>query len=269
MKAPKPAEAPPSEGAPEWMVSYADMITILMAFFVVMYSMQGKADGDKLEPTMSSFRKQFGRFNSAGSGKLIPKSSQMAAMTAGFPKKKAPPDNNATVHGPPGDAARVMMIRPGTQATNGGVVYFEEGSADLTTEGKNVLKLISLDLIGKPQKIEIRGHASSRPLPEGSAFHDHWDLAYARCKSTMEQLVTMGVEGNRIRMNTAGQNEPAHLLGDAALLTKNGRVEVFMLNEFPDTLRGTPDERRKVDSPTIEKAAEAEPPKHVNHPKHG
>ena len=254
-KKPKPAEAPASEGAPEWMVSYADMITILMAFFVVMYSMAGRADTDKQEPVLSSFRKQFGRFNSAGSGKLIPRDSKAAAMTGGFPKKKAPPEDVASVHGPAGDSQRVMNIRPGNQFSCGGVVFFEENFAELTEEGKNSLKLIAYDLGGKPQKIEIRGHTSSRPLAADGPFRDHWDLAYARCKATMDQLTALGIEPKRMRLSTAGPNEPAHLLGDAELLKKNGRVEVFMVNEFSEALRGTAEERARVDANPTDKAA--------------
>ena len=41
------AEEPHGEGAPEWMVSYADMITILMSFFVVMFSMAGTKNTKK------------------------------------------------------------------------------------------------------------------------------------------------------------------------------------------------------------------------------
>ena len=254
-KAPKPAEAPPSEGAPEWMVSYADMITILMAFFVVMYSMAGRADTEKQEPVLSSFRRQFGRFNASGSGKLIPRDSKAATMTGGYPKKKAPPEDVATMHGPAGDSQRVMNIRPGNQFSCGGVVFFDENSAELTEDAKNALKLVAYELGGKPQKIEIRGHTSSRPLPTDGAFHDHWDLAYARCKATMDQLSALGLEPKRMRLSTAGINEPAHLLGDADLLKKNGRVEVFMVNEFSETLRGTAEERARVDANPNEKAA--------------
>ncbi len=49
------------EGLPEWIMSYADMITILMAFFVVMYSMAGAPkDKGKEEAVMRSFRERFG-----------------------------------------------------------------------------------------------------------------------------------------------------------------------------------------------------------------
>jgi chemotaxis protein MotB len=230
------------------MVSYADMITILMAFFVVMYSMAGKPEGEKQEPVMQAFRKQFGRFNSSGGGKLIPRDSKAATMASGFLKKKPPPEESTSAHGPPGDSLRVMNIRQGTQASSGGVIFFEDASAEITAEGKKALMTIACELAGKLQKIEIRGHTSNQPLREESPYNDHWDLAYARCKATMDQLIEFGIDPQRIRMSVAGQYEPAHLLGDEALLRKNGRVEIFMLNEFTENLRGTPEERARVDS---------------------
>src|SRR5947207_7888466 len=76
-----------SEGAPEWMVSYADMITILMSFFVVMYSMAGTKDAAKQDPVMSSLRKQFGRFTGSPSGKFVPRSAQIAGIGGGPVKR--------------------------------------------------------------------------------------------------------------------------------------------------------------------------------------
>ena len=48
------------EGLPEWIMSYADMITILMAFFVVMYSMAGQKDTAKEQAVMASLRMWLG-----------------------------------------------------------------------------------------------------------------------------------------------------------------------------------------------------------------
>ncbi len=69
------------EGLPEWIMSYADMITILMAFFVVMYSMAGTPDKSKEEAIFKSLRDQFGTMMpgwiSMGRGTFIHKDSQI------------------------------------------------------------------------------------------------------------------------------------------------------------------------------------------------
>src|ERR1041385_4546233 len=121
-----PAEAPPSEGAPEWMVSYADMITILMAFFVVMYSMAGTKESEKQEPVMSSLRKQFGRFTGQPSGKFVPRSTQLAGVGTGPVKRVGSIPGGAEPKAPIGENSRVTTIRPGGQITVGGVIYFDE-----------------------------------------------------------------------------------------------------------------------------------------------
>src|SRR5688572_23468057 len=51
---------PVEEGLPEWIMSYADMITILMAFFVVMYSTAGEKNVHKQEAVLESLRSWLG-----------------------------------------------------------------------------------------------------------------------------------------------------------------------------------------------------------------
>jgi chemotaxis protein MotB len=242
----KPVEAPPSEGAPEWMVSYADMITILMAFFVVMYSMAGTKDAAKQDPVMSSLRKQFGRFTGSPSGKYVPRSAQLAGVGAGPVKRVGAIPGGAEPKAPIGENARVTTIRPGGQVTIGGVIYFEEGASDLGADQERQLQLVVQELSGKPQKIEIRGHTTSRGQLQDSSFRDNWDLAYARCHRTIESLIAQGIDPKRLRVSVAGQYEPIHAGTDAVLMKKNGRVEIFMLNEFAERLQGTPEERAAV-----------------------
>jgi flagellar motor protein MotB len=68
--------------------------------------------------------------------------------------------------------------------------------------------------------------------------HDNWDLAYERCHKTMDYLVLLGIDPARIRIGVSAQFEPVYAGSDPALLEKNSRVEVFMLNEFTEDLRG-------------------------------
>jgi chemotaxis protein MotB len=239
-------EAPASEGAPEWMVSYADMITILMAFFVVMYSMAGTKDTEKQDPVMSSLRKQFGRFSGSPSGKYVPRSAALAGVGGGPVKRVGAIPGGAEPKAPVGENARVTTIRPGGQITIGGVIYFDEGISELGADQERQLQLVVEELSGKPQKIEIRGHTTSRGPNQGSDYRDNWDLGYARCHNTMEYLIAQGIEAKRLRVSVAGQYEPIHVGTDAVLMKKNGRVEIFMLNEFAERLQGTPEERSAV-----------------------
>jgi chemotaxis protein MotB len=229
-----PAEDHPHEGAPEWMVSYADMITILMSFFVVMFSMAGQKDGKKEEPVMQSLRRQFGRFVGLPASQFVPRDSAVSNKAVAV---KMLPQKETKNRGLVGDHTRVSTIRPGDQATIGGVIYFAPGQVDLDKEQKKQLETTANDLGGKPQKIEIRGHTFNRAQSPDGKPQDNWDLAYQRCHKTMQYLVSQGIDARRIRFGVAAQFEPLYIGHDQNLTERNNRVEVFMLNEYMEDAR--------------------------------
>ena len=149
------------------------------------------------------------------------------------------------VRAPVGDNPRVWAIRPADDTTMGGVVHFQEGAGRLSSEDEQTVREAAEVIGGKPQKIEIRGHTSARPLPPDSPYRNHWDLAYARCYNTMEYLVGLGIDPKRIRIAVAAENEPAHISPDPQLRQQNARVEVLMLDELTEDLEGTEEEKQQ------------------------
>ena len=230
------------EGLPEWVMSYADMITILMAFFVVMYSMAGKADdAKKEEAVMQSLRDRFGpnisAMNGGSTGSWVKLDSAFARimMRGSKPGKgRGDGDNKGGVDAaaPVGQQKRVTTVRPGEQASLGALIVFDEASTDLKPEHKKQLQFAAEEFNGKPHKIEVRGHTSRRPIAKGQPYRDNWDLAYARCRATMDELVSRGVDPRRIRLGVAADNEPPVNDGDELRRLQAARVEVFMLNEI-------------------------------------
>ena len=234
------AEEHPSEGAPEWMVSYADMITILMSFFAVMFSMAGSKEAKRDVPIMKSLQRQFGKFVGLPSTNGIPAGSSLTVKTAA----KSTPQKELRSRVLVGELGHISTIQSSDQATIGGVIYFDSGTSGLNEEQRQQLQTLAEDLGRKPQKIEIRGHTLGRTRDVDGKLSDDWDLAYARCNNTMHYLVSLGIDPRRIRIGVAAQFEPIYAGRDPLLLEKTSRVEVFMLNEFPeDGGAGTDDHR--------------------------
>ncbi len=268
---PKPPEA--SEGVPEYMISYADMLTIMLAFFVVLYastSASGDKDkGGKAGAVAEGGKEYTGAKDNSGlkAGSQDPTDDRLQPVFESLYNRFGPEWTVAncwtggpfrgTAQASDGDSRRPQRVRysqrdnyvmlsvpkPSENIVTGGRIYFDDTSATLTDEQIRQLRPVAADLAGKLQKIEIRGHTGRRPLPPGSPFRDHWDLAYARCRAVEQWLVSQDIDPRRIRLGVAGLNEPSDDGGDPLRLKQDSRVEIHLLNEWvkdPHEVRDTP-----------------------------
>ncbi len=234
-------------GIPEWVVTFGDMMSLLLTFFIMLVSLSEIKQDDKYQALVESIRQQFGHDTSVSSlmpGNTKPRNSAIANMaTMGRAKRFDVMRGGDKVQAPVGDHPRVRIVRPGTRTIVGSVLTFDEGTIVLTQQHKIDLQVLGGDLGGKPQKIEVRGHASGTPIPSGAPHADHWDLAYRRAKTVAAFLIEeQGIAAQRIRIAVAGPHEPYTLAVDPEMQKLNPRVEAYLLDEVSDELSGSPGE---------------------------
>lgn len=216
------------EGSPEWIVSYADMVTILMAFFVILYSLAGNTDPAREEAMLRSLRFNLGPLKGALSP-LIEIRSKHATPTV-LPQTGRESGGEPTREPLP----RVARVTPGDPTAAGGLLDFEADGTDLSPESQRMLGEIVRVLAGKGQSIEVRGHASRRPLSAASPYRDAWELAFARCRKTMDLLSAQGIEAARMRLCVSPLPPQTFADEDPAPAQRDARVEVFLLGEFSE-----------------------------------
>ena len=208
------------KGGGAWKVAYADFVTAMMAFFLVMWiTGQSKAVKQAIakyfQDPWKTLAKPSGDSN-GGSSLLPGKPGQttgiertppgphsMGRASAG-PESKQPKDKKDKKKAVVVSKPSLLAIHSGDEGTVGIMVVFAEDSAELDDAGKEQLRRLLPEYRGKPHKIEIRGQAANRPLSPGHSDTSAWELSYARCRSTMKFLVDNGIEPERIRLSQGG-----------------------------------------------------------------
>ncbi|TWU27809.1 OmpA/MotB family protein [Bythopirellula polymerisocia] len=237
-------EEEPAPGIPEWVVTFGDMMSLLLTFFIMLVSMSEMKEDEKFQAMVESFRQQFGAHEFGKEmvpGESRSRGAQMPnpIYSMGRSQKKDIKNGGQEVKAVVGDHEKVQIVRPGDDSSIGGVIYFDENATDLTEDNKRDLIRIIEQLAGKPQKIEIRGHTSRKPVDPKSGIQDLWDLADRRVHSTMKFLIEQGIEPNRIRLGNAEAHEPLYNGVDPDRLKKNSRVQILMWDERVSDLDGS------------------------------
>jgi chemotaxis protein MotB len=231
-------EAPPK--VPDWFVSFADMMTLLLTFFIMLISFSEPKEDAHFNAVMEQLQRQFGHDLSKLSltpGSVLARQAQVA--------KEANEARQRRLLALQGSDSRVRMVRPGEPTAIGTVVFFEPGSAELSPQTRREVAAQAAIFAGKPQKIEIRGHTSLLPAERSTGSDDHWGLAYERSRAVMRYMTEeLQIDPERLRLSVAGPTEPLHLGVDPVKMLENPRVELYLLEEVVSDLTGTPAERQ-------------------------
>jgi chemotaxis protein MotB len=200
-------------GGGAWKVAYADFVTAMMAFFMVMWLTAQKPEVK--QAVAGYFRDPYAVFLGKESG----------AAADAHPTEDPKPGHNAR-------SQRRRVSNNGDDTNYQFPVPFAEESAELDAAALEAIRSFAPTIIGKLNRVDVRAHCQSKPLPEGSPFASRWDLCYARARAVQQELEKLGVEGERFRVSLAEANEPVAASLTEAELLLNSRVEVMLLPDL-------------------------------------
>ncbi len=237
----KKQEAP--QGAPEWMVTYGDAMTLLLCFFVIIVSMSEVKQDQRFQQVMESLRKTFGGYvGQVGMTPVeqIPANSLLQRLLEIDVRVLKDKKGDSDTEGIHGREFRVTNVRDGLEVVVGGRVTFPRHSATLMPEGRRLIAEVAERLRGYNTKILVRGHATREPLPEDSIYDDARDLSYRRAKAVVSELEKHGVRGVRLIPVALGDTEPlvrqAYTEERRAL---NRRVEILVTEDLIEDFAGS------------------------------
>lgn len=239
---PKKQEDPPA-GAPEWMVTYGDAMTLLLCFFVIIVSMSEIKKDEKFQQVIESLRAAFGGYQGAPGAvptQNVPNNvliQRLQELEVPIHTNKQGDSDEEGIHG---KKVRVTDVRDGIEVVVGGLISFERFSATLKPEARELLAQTAERIRGYNTKVMIRGHATKEPLPDDSIYADAWDLSYARAKAVSDELARHGIRRVRLSLVAIGDSEP--LVRQAYTEQRraiNRRVEVLVTEDLISDREGS------------------------------
>ena len=232
-----------SAGAPEWMVTYGDTMTLLLCFFVILVSMSEIKQDQRFQDVMESLRKAFGGYRGAV-GAVPIENTPVNSLIIKLLELEVPPNTDklgdSDEEGIHGKKIRVTNVRDGIEVVVGGRITFDRFSATLMPEGRELLGRTAERLRGYNTKILVRGHATREPLPEDSIYTDARDLSFARAKATADELARNGVRRIRMMLVAVGDTEPlVRQAYDEDRRALNRRVEILVTEDLIEDYAGS------------------------------
>jgi chemotaxis protein MotB len=222
------------ENLERWLLTYADLITLLLAFFIMMYTFS-KQDVQKYEEVSAHLKVIF----SGGSG-LLQQGKAAAATPLELPSKTNSTDaikeklknEFKEISGENGlknsififTDARGVVIRIMDKA------FYDEGKADLKQGAKNALDKIIPIIREIKNHIRIEGHTDNTPISKGE-FKSNWELSVRRATEVVRYFVEKGpIPPERISATGYAEYRPIINNDTAENRALNRRVEIIIEN---------------------------------------
>jgi chemotaxis protein MotB len=243
------------ENHERWLVSYADFLTLLFAFFVVMYSVS-RVDQNRVVEAEKSMR---WAMHFEGEGGI----SRLALF-------KGPPSDGGSVMDKSGGSlvidqqqlveqlrrriearVRVFLVERGggrpavtvivdgkrVSVRLGAAEFFDAGQAVLRPQAVPILDAIAAELVPLGRPIEVEGHTDDTPVA-GERFRDNWELSASRAATVASYLEQAHrAEPERLRATGYAATRPASSAGGEEARQLNRRVELVVELDFADPRR--------------------------------
>lgn len=234
----KREESPPP-GAPLWMTTYGDMVTLLLCFFVLLFSFS-EIDAKKFQAIISSFNGSIGILESGKStdpSENISEALKDELITnkeewEDFKKLQEILEQYLVDKGLDADVL-VSLESRGLVLRFQDNVLFDSGKADLKETSKEVLVYLADFLASEEflsKQVRVEGHTDTDKLKPNSKYETNWELSVARAANVVRYLIEeIELEPARFSASGYGEYHPVTDNNTAENKAKNRRVDIVIL----------------------------------------
>ncbi len=215
-----------------WLTTYSDMVTLLLCFFVLLFSFS-EIDAQKFRSIMSSFQGGAGVLE-GGTTLDLEKDLELSEglLEEDLENLKGILEEYADSVGL-GEEIILSVEERGLVVRFMDSVLFDSGKADLKPESKKILKNVA-DILNreefKDKLIKVEGHTDTDPIIYSKKYPTNWELSAIRATNVLRYLVEEGnIEGNRISSSGYSYYRPIAPNDTPENKAKNRRVDIVIL----------------------------------------
>lgn len=236
-----------------WLVSYADFITLLFAFFVVLFASAFR-DNHAIVTVSHAIHKGFDSMGALPNENVVVYSLEpMAVTNAKQQNPQAGSSVTRTVTAPDLEqlqqqlrsamGSELKSREVELRVTPEGFVislkelgFFDSGQADLLPGAGDKIRKIAAILSKHNLDLRVEGHSDDQPIHNG-LFRSNWDLSTARAMSVLTLMVDEGgFDPRRISVAGYGQYHPIADNGTAEGRRMNRRVDLVVVGATPEVM---------------------------------
>ena len=228
------------EGAPQWLLSWGDLTTLLLVFFVLMYE-TGTIDQVELNLVLSAFQGLGSRSggNTLQAGRLAELGNTIMSLpTTERGQSLARAKKTAVSAFQPEIRTKKVRVKEderGLVISLASDAYFPRASAQLDIEASRNLLATLAQLLSSPdlagRKFRIEGHTDAVPTDPAGPYQTNWELSTARATNVLHYLVDFGVDEKQFQVAGFADTVPLASNDTPEGQAYNRRVDVIILGE--------------------------------------
>lgn len=225
-------------GMMRWLITYADLITLLLAFFIVLYAMN-RTEQIKFSLVAQALAKKFDSNSIVGSSpgpSIVTGNSGTAANRAEKQQLQSLSHLQTKLQQAIDKAGlqnqvAVTSNQRGVEVSLDATTLFKVGSAALSPQANRLMRSLGQVLTTVPNDIEVVGYTDSTPIHTGR-YRSNWQLSAMRAANVVYQLSRVPhIKPQRLSLAGFGQYHPVATNGTPAGRAKNRRVNILVLRQ--------------------------------------
>lgn len=226
-------------GSPEWMGTFADLVTLLMCFFVLLFAMSSTQQ-ETFKELVESLRSALGVQSVPETGTregltmhAVPseemsenqKIDEIGGMVEKEIREIASEVREMVLFNRLGGLVNVSESETGMVITLSDLLLFSPGEATLSEKGIDILNKVTAVLAQLAYHVKVKGHTDASPISTGK-YPSNWELSASRAAAVVKLFVAGGLDPGLISAEGYAQYRPVATNDTEKGRAQNRRVEI-------------------------------------------